>query len=97
MTAATAAFTTGHVSSWRNVAACMHADPNLFFPVSITGSSLVQVAEAKAICARCPVRRECLEFARTNEPIDGIWGGMTSQERQRARRRERRLARSRAR
>ena len=96
MTVATAAVTTGRVSSWRDAAACLHADPNLFFPVSATGRSLIQVADAKAICARCPVRRECLEFARSNEPIDGIWGGTTSQERQRARRRQRRLARSRA-
>src|ERR1700751_2381541 len=92
---ATATTATGPLGKWRNAAACLRADPNLFFPVSLTGRSLTQVAEAKAICARCPVRRECLEFARTNEPIDGIWGGTTPQERQRDRRRERRLARSR--
>jgi WhiB family redox-sensing transcriptional regulator len=95
MTAATTAIAPGRVGNWRNAAACLRADPNLFFPVSPNGRAILQAAEAKAVCARCPVRRECLEYAQTNAPIDGIWGGTTPQERQRARRRERRLARSR--
>jgi WhiB family redox-sensing transcriptional regulator len=82
-------------TDWRAVGACLGADPELFFPVSMTGRAIIQIAEAKAICARCPVRRECLDFARANEPIDGIWGGTTSQDRQRNRRRERRAARAR--
>lgn len=82
-------------TEWRAVGACLGADPELFFPVSMTGRAIIQIAEAKAICARCPVRRECLDFARAHEPIDGIWGGTTSQDRQRNRRRERRAARTR--
>jgi WhiB family redox-sensing transcriptional regulator len=36
---------------------------------------------AKRICADCPVRRECLEYAlRVREPI-GIWGGLNETER----------------
>lgn len=41
--------------------------------------------EAKAICAECPVRKECLEHALTNH-VSGIWGGMTARERDRLRR-----------
>ena len=48
---------------WRLLAACLSADPDLFFPVSSSGRSLAQVAEAKAICAGCQVRRDCLAFA----------------------------------
>jgi len=48
---------------WRSVAACRSADPDLFFPVSSSGRALEQVTEAKAICAGCRVRRECLAFA----------------------------------
>jgi Transcription factor WhiB len=49
--------------SWRLAAACRSADPELFFPLSGSGQALEQIAEAKAICAGCPVRRQCLEFA----------------------------------
>src|SRR5260370_38817788 len=66
---------------WRSAAACRFADPDLFFPVSSSGQALEQVAEAKAICARCPVRRECLAFAQRTGQLHGVWGGMSEQER----------------
>jgi WhiB family transcriptional regulator, redox-sensing transcriptional regulator len=79
---------TGRVANWRASGACLHADPDLFFPISSAGRALGQIAQAKAICARCPVIRECLEFAYANTPIQGIWGGTTPEERQQARRRD---------
>jgi WhiB family redox-sensing transcriptional regulator len=69
---------------WRLGAACRSADPDLFFPVSSTGKSLEQVAQAKAICARCLVQRECLAFAMRTQQFHGIWGGLTEQERDQA-------------
>lgn len=66
---------------WRSAAACRSADPELFFPVSDFGPSLVQATEAKAICARCPVRRQCLAFALRTRQVHGIWGGLTERER----------------
>jgi WhiB family redox-sensing transcriptional regulator len=48
---------------WRMLAACRSIDPDLFFPVSSTGKSLEQEAEARAVCACCLVRRQCLAFA----------------------------------
>jgi WhiB family redox-sensing transcriptional regulator len=71
---------------WRSAAACLSADPELFFPVSQAGKALEEAAEAKAICAGCAVRSECLAFAlRTRQPY-GIWGGMTEEERASSRR-----------
>jgi WhiB family redox-sensing transcriptional regulator len=36
---------------------------------------------AKLVCARCPVRGECLDYAlRVREPL-GVWGGLTESER----------------
>jgi WhiB family transcriptional regulator, redox-sensing transcriptional regulator len=67
--------------NWRSAAACQSADPELFFPISNTGKSLEQVAKAKAICAECPVGRECLAFALRTRQVYGIWGGATEEER----------------
>jgi len=36
---------------WWQLAACRSADPDLFFPISPTGRSLEQAADARAICA----------------------------------------------
>lgn len=67
--------------NWRLLAACLSADPDLFFPVSSTGESLEQVAEAKEVCACCLVRRQCLAFALRTRQAHGIWGGWTAEER----------------
>jgi WhiB family transcriptional regulator, redox-sensing transcriptional regulator len=69
--------------NWRSLAACQSADPDLFFPVSSSGPSLAQVAQAKAICAGCQVRRECLAFALRTDQVHGVWGGLSEQERRR--------------
>ena len=66
---------------WRELAACRHGDPELFFPVSESGRSLAQVAMAKAICTRCPVRLKCLAFALGTGQEHGVWGGMSEQKR----------------
>lgn len=69
------------ISDWRHRAACRDEDPELFFPVSDIGPGARQVAEAKAVCARCPVRAQCLDYAMTNRLTDGIFGGATEAER----------------
>jgi WhiB family transcriptional regulator, redox-sensing transcriptional regulator len=68
---------------WRSIAECQFADPDLFFPISAAGKALPQVAEAKEICARCQVRRECLTFALLTGQRHGVWGGMSEEERYR--------------
>jgi WhiB family transcriptional regulator, redox-sensing transcriptional regulator len=66
---------------WRAQAACRDADVNVFFPPTDE-----EAGPAKAICAACPVRVECLEFALATRQEDGVWGGMTEIERRRLRR-----------
>jgi WhiB family redox-sensing transcriptional regulator len=68
-------------ADWGLRAACRSADPELFFPVSGAGPSVAQVAEAKTVCARCEVRRECLAFALATRQPYGIWGGTSPDER----------------
>lgn len=48
---------------------------------------------AKQVCRGCPVRRECLEHALAARETDGVWGGLTPEERRHEiRRRNRRTA-----
>jgi len=61
---------------WRQQAACYGTDLNLFFPER--GQS---AGAARQVCARCPVRQPCLEYALSNRITSGIWGGMTERER----------------
>jgi len=70
----------GH-ANWRDDAACLYADPDLFFPISMTGPALGQVDEAKRICRSCPVREPCLAWALSVPDVAGIWGGTTESER----------------
>ena len=64
-----------HRDDWRSDAACLSADPDLFFPVSSSGPSLEQVAKAKAICAVCQVRQECPRLALAAHEVRGVRGG----------------------
>ena len=57
---------------WRARAACRGHDPELFFP---DPSDTVGAKAAKAICADCPVRFECLDDANRHHAAYGIWGG----------------------
>jgi WhiB family redox-sensing transcriptional regulator len=47
---------------------------------------LTRERRAKAVCASCPVRIECLEHAVAADERYGIWGGLTYDERQQLRR-----------
>ncbi len=76
--------------TWRDEAACLGADPDLFFPdetvrVSPKGRLAYdrQVAEAVEVCGRCPVTAECLADALGlgDRDVAGIRAGLTAQER----------------
>ena len=71
---------------WRLRAACRDQDPELFFPLSEMGPGARQADRAKAVCARCPVRAECLEYALDNGLDHGVFGGTTETERRALRR-----------
>jgi WhiB family transcriptional regulator, redox-sensing transcriptional regulator len=75
-------------TDWFDDAACRDVGTDVFFP-----TSEAQAAEAKSICAVCPVREECLEHALETRPGDGVWGGLTPTERHRLIRRRQKAAR----
>ena len=62
---------------WQDSAACNGMESSIF----LSGvRSRVQIA--KAVCATCPVTRECLEFALAHEDFEPhVYGGLTGEER----------------
>ena len=79
---------------WRNRAACLDKDPELFFPVGNTGPALLQIEEAKSVCRRCPVVDTCLQWALESGQDAGVWGGMSEDERRALKRRAARARRA---
>lgn len=62
--------------AWMNASLCAQTDPESFFPDK--GGS---TREAKAVCGRCAVAAECLDYAIENQERWGIWGGLSERER----------------
>lgn len=58
---------------------CRNQDPDAMFPFP---SDLSGITKAKAICARCPVKEQCDSWAWQHMPKDGIWAGLTYDDRQ---------------
>jgi WhiB family transcriptional regulator, redox-sensing transcriptional regulator len=65
--------------TWHAQAACADMDRDRFFP-GPGGSNGAQTQQAKAVCAACPVRADCLAEALEHD-LQGIWGGLTDRER----------------
>ena len=68
-------------ASWWASALCVQTDPEAFFPENGTSAPA-----AVAVCRRCEVRVQCLEWALDRDERFGIWGGTTELERHRLRR-----------
>ena len=70
------AFELDELPAWMPRGACVGAaNPDLWYPERGQSAN-----PAKRICARCPVREECLEWALKNEDY-GVWGGLSARER----------------
>ncbi|MEJ2871787.1 WhiB family transcriptional regulator [Actinomycetospora sp. OC33-EN08] len=78
-------FDGGSLPAWHERAACAGMDETLFFPLGEGGPAGVErIAQAKAVCAGCPVRSACLADAMTRESPSaryGVFGGLTATER----------------
>jgi WhiB family transcriptional regulator, redox-sensing transcriptional regulator len=71
-------------AGWQSAAVCRgHLD--VFYPPGGLSEAVevraAREAEAKALCACCPVARPCAAFALSLPEPYGIWGGMTERER----------------
>lgn len=63
-------------TEWLALRACADMPVAVFFPEDSHG-----VTRAKAICATCPVRVDCLQSAMDNDERFGIWGGTSERQR----------------
>ena len=80
----TSGLPTPALGKWHGRSLCAGADPDVFFPPH--GS---RGTKARQICARCPVRDDCLKYATAADEF-GIWGGPDQQERRNLKRRRQR-------
>ena len=70
--------------TWMQRGRCRDIPPSTFFP-----SDGVGVDVARRICADCPVKAPCLEYALENHVDHGVWGGCSERERRRILKRRR--------
>jgi len=78
--------------AWIAGAACIGEDPELFFPVGSAPPAAAQIERARAVCAACPVRTQCLEWSLVTCQDAGVWGGLDEEQRRDIRRARRRAA-----
>ncbi|MEY2462787.1 MAG: WhiB family transcriptional regulator, redox-sensing transcriptional regulator [Acidimicrobiaceae bacterium] len=74
---------------WMQRGRCREIPPSTFFP-----SDGVGVDVARRICADCPVKSPCLEYALENHIDHGVWGGCSERERRRILKRRRTIERT---
>lgn len=78
---------------WQDLAACRGANTaRVFFPAGDDAKVPDPFAEARALCGRCAVRLECLDFALRTRQEDGMWGGRDERERRKLRTARRKMA-----
>ena len=80
--------------TWRDRAACLDEDPELFFPIGNTEPAFRQIEEARAVCLRCEVMDTCLNWAMETRQEAGVWGGQSAEQRQSLKRRNARARRA---
>lgn len=73
------------LARWWDHAACKGMDLNRFIFEPNERYSVARIREAKAVCATCLVRPECLKdslkYSTSQLECYGIWGGLTWRER----------------
>ena len=63
---------------WMRRGNCRDEPAAMFFPSDGAG-----VEAARQLCATCPVKEPCLEYALRNRIDHGVWGGTSERERRR--------------
>lgn len=68
-----------HTNKWMQQANCKNKT-NQMFPKH--HKDITYITQARQICANCPVKTECLNYALQYPPADmhGVWAGLTSRQ-----------------
>ena len=72
--------------TWKDRAACRGENPELWFPRGdderhYNKRVRALTMTARAICERCPVQTDCLQYALDVDERHGMYGGLTERER----------------
>jgi WhiB family redox-sensing transcriptional regulator len=68
---------------------CQTSDPEVWFGFNEEKTSYYKTA--KKLCGFCPVQNTCLEYALAANEVDGVWGGLTPDERKKMRAAQQRI------
>ena len=63
--------------AWMDDALCSQIGGDIFYPERVDNSK-----EAQSVCAMCPVRQQCLDYATRHDISWGVWGGIPQQRRE---------------
>jgi WhiB family redox-sensing transcriptional regulator len=61
---------------WIRLAACVGHDPDHWY-----ATERAAYRYARAVCADCPVKTDCLNWALRADEYQGMWGGLSPQQR----------------
>jgi WhiB family redox-sensing transcriptional regulator len=65
-------------TAWMADGKCRELPPETFFPTDGVGVEI-----ARRVCANCPVKEPCLEYALLHRIEHGVWGGHSERSRRR--------------
>lgn len=78
---------------WKERGYCRTMDPEIFFAKG--RGNLGAIQSAKEVCnTKCPVRDQCREYALEENIDHGVWGGLSTNQRTKIRRRRKRAEES---
>lgn len=63
-----------------NTPSCLGLDVEVFFSPDDSGGNYLNLDHVRRMCASCPARQECFDYAVENL-VQGIWAGTTFNER----------------
>ena len=72
------------VAHWTGKAACRGQQDLFFAPEGFESerAKAVREAQARSLCAACPVQAQCGDYAQQHRAAYGVWAGMSEEDRE---------------
>lgn len=71
-----------NTAEWMHDGLCRTSEPELWY-----SKDKHDQRAAKQVCAKCPVRKDCLDYGLSIRDMHGVWGGLDEKQRKDLRRR----------